>query len=183
MVHNPTLKVPREWTLSVPDRAPKTGTKNDSTQAWVKESPSLIGGIYKTPGSHCKGNVRLPATIMLPQSFHLQNCSPSITISFWKNCDLENFTVFIFAWKTISNTSPSWNVREQWYLKAFTPYIHFLSIMRVHSCCWKWHLKPFPHFWTCGLSPLQVCMILRQMGINERLNISCTFMGHLPSRN
>lgn len=92
--YNPTLKVPREWTLSVLDRAPKTGTKNDSTQASVKESPSLIGGIYKTPGSHYKGNVRLPATIKLPQSLHLQNYSPSITVSFWKNCDLENFSFY-----------------------------------------------------------------------------------------
>lgn len=141
----------------VPNRAPKTGTKNDSNQVWLEESPSLTGGIYKAPGSHCKGNVHLPATIKLPQSSHLQNCSPSITVSFWKNCDLENFTAFIFAWKTISNISHSWNVREQWYLKAFTHLPLTFSLSWVHSCCWK-------DMWTCDLSSLWVFMILRQMG-------------------
>lgn len=139
-------------------------------------------------GSHCKGNIHLLATIKLPHSLYLQNCPPSIIISFWKNCDLEGFTAFIFTWKTISSTSSLMNLREQWYLKALThlqfPFSlhHEISLMLL-----KEPVTPavfstlFIFVWF--LTTMSTFMILRQTGINERLTISCTFIGHLPSMN
>lgn len=116
--------------------SPRQGTK-DRDKEWVYPSVAwgsseFNGGYLQEPrqamGSHSNRNVHRPAPTKLPHSLRWQNPPPSITVSFWNNCDLEGLTAFIVTWKTISSMSSFMGSKGAIISKGFnTPYIQIFS--------------------------------------------------------